>query len=72
MEYAKVTVMIDDKPGELARLLTEDGEVGINLEDLTLDHATGAAVGLPELFVLPTSEEKLRVELLARGWKIVG
>ena len=72
MEYAKVTVMIDDKPGELARLLTEVGEVGINLEDLTLEHATGAAVGLPELFVLPSSEKRLRTELLARGWKIVG
>lgn len=71
-EYAKVTVMIDDKPGELARLLTEIGEVGINLEDLTLEHATGAAVGLPELFVLPSSEEKLVSELSARGWTIVG
>ncbi len=71
-EYAKVTVMIDDKPGELARLLTEIGEVGINLEDLTLEHATGAAVGLPELFVLPAAEEKLVQELSARGWKIVG
>jgi prephenate dehydrogenase len=71
-EYAKVIVMIDDKPGELARLLTEIGEVGINLEDLTLEHATGAAVGLPELYVLPASEEKLVKELSARGWKIVG
>jgi prephenate dehydrogenase len=71
-EYSKVTVMIDDKPGELARLLTEVGEVGINLEDLTLEHATGAAVGLPELFVLPASEQKLIQELSARGWKIVG
>jgi prephenate dehydrogenase len=71
-EYSKITVMIDDKPGELARLLTEIGEVGINLEDLTLEHATGAAVGLPELFVLPASEDKLIRELSARGWKIVG
>ncbi|MDP4756492.1 MAG: prephenate dehydrogenase [Aquiluna sp.] len=71
-EYSKVTVMIDDKPGELARLLTEIGEVGINIEDLAMDHATGAAVGLPELFVLPASEDKLVTELSARGWKIVG
>lgn len=71
-EYSKITVMIDDKPGELARLLTEIGEVGVNLEDLTLEHATGAAVGLPELFVLPASEQKLVKELSERGWKIVG
>jgi len=71
-EYAKVSVMIDDKPGELARLLTEVGEVGINLEDLTLEHATGAAVGLPELYVLPSAEKQLISELTNRGWKIVG
>jgi prephenate dehydrogenase len=70
--YSKITVMIDDKPGELARLLTEIGEVGINLEDLTLEHATGAAVGLPELFVLPSAQAQLISELTARGWKIVG
>lgn len=71
-EYAKVVVMIDDKPGELARLLTEIGEVGINLEDLTLEHATGAAVGLPELYVLPAAQKQLVAELTSRGWKIVG
>lgn len=71
-QYAKVVVMIDDKPGELARLLTEVGEVGINLEDLTLEHATGAAVGLPELYVLPSAQAQLISELITRGWKIVG
>ena len=71
-KYAKVTVMIDDKPGELARLLTEIGQIGINLEDLTLEHATGAQVGLPELYVLPTSEAELVTALTQRGWKIVG
>lgn len=70
--YAKVTVMIDDKPGELARLLTEIGQIGINLEDLTLEHATGAQVGLPELYVLPSAEAELVSSLTGRGWKIVG
>ena len=64
--------MIDDKPGELARLLTEVGQIGVNLEDLTLEHATGAQVGLPELYVLPSSEAELVSALTGRGWKIVG
>jgi prephenate dehydrogenase len=72
MKYSKVTVMIDDKPGELARLLTEIGQIGINLEDLTLEHATGAQVGLPELYVLPSAEVELVSALTERGWKIVG
>ncbi|MFM7014075.1 MAG: prephenate dehydrogenase [Actinomycetota bacterium] len=71
-KYSKITVMIDDKPGELARLLTEVGEIGVNLEDLTLEHATGAQVGLPELFVLPSVEDELTAALIERGWKIVG
>jgi prephenate dehydrogenase len=71
-EYSKITVMIDDKPGELARLLTEIGEAGINLEDLTLEHATGALVGLPELYVLPSAKASLLEALNSRGWKIVG
>jgi prephenate dehydrogenase len=70
--YAKVTVMIEDRPGELARLLTEIGEIGINLEDLMLQHAAGALVGLPELYVLESAEPTLRAELATRGWKIVG
>lgn len=72
MTYAKIVVMIDDKPGELARLLTEVGDIGVNLEDLTLEHATGAQVGLPELYVLPSAEAELVAQLSERGWKIVG
>ena len=30
------------RPGELARLLTEIGEIGVNLEDLRLEHSPGA------------------------------
>lgn len=70
-EYAKITVMIDDKPGELARLLTEVGQIGVNLEDLTLEHATGALVGLPELYVLPEESDRLTQELSQRGWKVL-
>lgn len=71
-EYSKITVMIDDRPGELARLLTEVGQIGVNLEDLVLEHATGALVGLPELYVLPSESKKLVDELTHRGWKVVG
>jgi prephenate dehydrogenase len=70
--YAQVVVMIDDKPGELARLLTEIGAAGLNVEDLNLDHASGAQVGLVELAVLPQIEEKLTQTLRANGWRLAG
>jgi prephenate dehydrogenase len=70
--YAELIVLIDDKPGELARLLTEIGEIGINLEDLKLEHSPGAQIGLVELYVLPKVEVALAEALVARGWRLAG
>jgi prephenate dehydrogenase len=70
--YEQITVMIDDKPGQLAKLLTEIGEIGINLEDLSLEHSPGAQIGLVELSVLPSLETKLVAALQERGWRIAG
>jgi prephenate dehydrogenase len=61
--------MIDDQPGELARLLREVGEIGINVEDLKLEHSPGAQIGLVELQVLPSKSETLQTELSRRGWR---
>ena len=70
--YAQVVVMIDDKPGQMAKLLTEIGEIGINLEDLKLEHSPGAQIGLVELFVLPEVESALVDALTERGWRLAG
>jgi len=64
--------MVDDKPGELARLLTEIGELKINMEDLRLEHSPRAQIGLAEISVLPEVEKSLVSDLVARGWKIAG
>jgi prephenate dehydrogenase len=70
--YAQLVVMVDDRPGELARLLAEMGEEGVNLEDLRLEHSPGAQIGLAEIAVLPEVVEKLTAALEARGWRIAG
>ena len=70
--YAQVVVMIADKPGELGRLFNEVGEIGVNIEELKLEHSPSAPVGLVELYVLPTLEQKLIADLEQRGWKIAG
>jgi prephenate dehydrogenase len=70
--FAQLVVKVDDRPGELARLLTEIGEAGVNMEDLRLEHSPGAQIGLAEISVLPEAEEKLVAELEQRGWKIAG
>jgi prephenate dehydrogenase len=70
--YASLIVMVDDRPGQLARLFNDVGDAGVNLEDLRLEHSPGAQVGLAEIFVLPEVQERLTDELVARGWRIAG
>jgi prephenate dehydrogenase len=61
--------MIGDQPGELARLFREIGEIGINVEDLKLEHSPGAPIGLVEVSVIPSVGERLVSELTTRGWR---
>ncbi|WP_104194532.1 prephenate dehydrogenase [Cryobacterium sp. M25] len=70
--FVSLSVMVDDTPGQLARLLNEVGEVGVNLEDLRLEHSPGAQLGLAEISVLPEAVGRLTEELAARGWRIAG
>ncbi len=65
---ASVFVSVPDTPGELARLLADVGDIGVNLEDLYIDHDPGRPVGLVELVVQDTAAEALRQSLDARDW----
>ncbi|MBC7549738.1 MAG: prephenate dehydrogenase [Cellulomonas sp.] len=69
-EYAVVTVLVPDAPGELARLLTDVGAAGVNLEDLQLEHSSGRPVGMAAVWVLPGRADHLQKELTARGWRL--
>jgi prephenate dehydrogenase len=71
LEYQLLTVVIDDSPGALAGLLTFIGEIGVNIEDLKLEHSPGAAIGLVELQVLPESALRLTGQLIENGWRLV-
>lgn len=70
--FTTVIVMVDDRPGQLARLLAEIGEIGVNLEDLRLEHSPGRQVGLAEIQVVPEAADRLTTELGTRGWQIAG
>ncbi|MCS6710610.1 prephenate dehydrogenase [Brachybacterium sp. EF45031] len=69
--FAQLVVLVPDRPGELARLLTEIGQVGVNLEDLRLEHSMGKSAGLAHLSVQAGREGLLTTELGARGWTVV-
>ena len=61
-------VAVPDHPGELARLLADTGEIGVNVEDLHIDHDPDRPVGLVELTVAEDRVEHLQTSLEGRGW----
>lgn len=67
---ASVHVVVPDHPGELARLLGDVGESGVNLEDLHIDHDPGRPFGLVEVVVDATATERLRSALESRNWQV--
>ncbi|MFT4221320.1 MAG: prephenate dehydrogenase [Microbacterium sp.] len=68
--FEPVVVMVDDTPGQLGRLFGELGELGVNVEDLRLEHSPGAQFGLAEISVAPRAARRAREGLEERGWKI--
>jgi len=69
-DFASVTIMLDDRPGQLARLFADAGEAGINIEDLRMEHSQGRELGLIELLVLPEVRQRLIEELREREWRV--
>lgn len=68
--FESIVVMVDDTPGQLGRLFGELGELGVNVEDLRLEHSPGAQFGLAEISVVPTAAGPAVAGLEERGWKI--
>jgi prephenate dehydrogenase len=68
--YAIVSVVVPDRPGELARLFQAVGDAGVNIEDFAIEHSPGLPVGVTELSVKPDAAERLAAELRTRGWSV--
>ena len=68
--YEVVAVLIDDQPGQLARIFADAGRAGVNIEDVRIEHATGQQAGLVQLMVEPKSAPVLSAALRERGWAI--
>ncbi|MFF5160450.1 prephenate dehydrogenase [Streptomyces sp. NPDC000348] len=68
--YETVTVLIDDQPGQLARIFADAERAGVNIEDVRIEHATGQQAGLVQLLVEPKAAPVLTAGLRERGWAI--
>lgn len=69
-DYARVVVEIPDSPGALGRLFTDVELVGVNVEDLSIEHDRQRAVGYMSMAVEPEKAESLAQAMAARGWSI--
>lgn len=72
VEYVSVPVELADRPGQLAELFADVGTVGVNVEDVRIEHVPGEPVGLVELSVQAQAESALTEGLRARGWTVLG
>ncbi|MGW9158520.1 prephenate dehydrogenase [Microbacterium sp. NPDC055665] len=70
--FESLIVMVDDTAGQLGRLFGELGELGVNVEDLRLEHSPGAQFGLAEISVDPAALHGAITGLQERGWRIAG
>ncbi|MFF9569179.1 prephenate dehydrogenase [Streptomyces sp. NPDC014685] len=68
--YEIVSVLISDRPGELARIFADAERIGVNVEDVRIEHATGQQAGLVQLMVEPSAAPGLSAALRERGWSI--
>ncbi|MFJ6216788.1 prephenate dehydrogenase [Streptomyces sp. NPDC092296] len=67
---AVLPVVIGDRPGELARLFAAVDEAGVNIEDISIDHAAGKPSGLVEMVVAADRAEALADRLIAANWTV--
>jgi prephenate dehydrogenase len=68
--FTAVQVVINDRPGELARLLAAAADAGVNIEDVGIEHSPGLPVGVAELAVRPEASGRLIEALAACGWPV--
>ena len=66
--WARVGVVLEDRPGELARLFAAAGTAGVNIEDVAIEHAPDHPVGYVDLDVRPEAAPALLDALRAAGW----
>lgn len=70
IDVLQVTVEIPDEPRALARLFTDIGDAGFNVEDFELTHDPVREVGYLQIGFESEVAERLRATLVGRGWSV--
>jgi prephenate dehydrogenase len=68
---AAIGVLLDDRPGEIARVGHALAESGVDLRDLQLRHATHGGGGVLTLSVRVAESDRLRAALAREGFRLL-
>jgi prephenate dehydrogenase len=69
-KYSYVPIVIDDKPGQLAAIFNECSTLGVNVEDLIIEHSPGQLSALITLALSGVDARKLSDHLGSIGWNV--
>ncbi len=69
-DYWYLPIVIDDRPGQLAKIFDACSVVGANVEDLSIEHTPGQESGLVTLALFKIDAIKVYDHLLIDGWKV--
>ena len=67
--YSFVNVVVGDKPGQLGALFIECAKIGVNVEDVTLEHSPGQETGLITLALSQDDAQLLHQHLVNKNWQ---
>ena len=67
-EYHLLPIVIEDKPGQLAKIFQECERAGVNVEDLQIEHSPGQETGLITLSLSASDAQILHSHLIKAGW----
>lgn len=68
--YAFLPIVIQDQPGQLAKIFDECAKIKVNIEDLSIEHSPGQQTGLITLALNENDAEKLSNHLQSVGWNV--
>ncbi|NNG19142.1 prephenate dehydrogenase [Naumannella sp. ID2617S] len=68
--YARIVVEIPDAPGSLARLFTDAGAAGVNVEDISIEHDPVREVGWLQMSVRPELADTFAELMGQKGWRV--
>ncbi len=69
-EYTYLPIVIDDKPGQLAKIFDECARANVNVEDLSIEHSPGQEKGLVTLALSKSDAVVLERYLQGTSWRV--